>query len=181
MRRAFYILLLLCLSTAVRAQDEVPFEIDASMGGGLPAGTEMLGGGYLIDMNLVEVGFTPEGDYTLQLPDLQRRDFNRLFRLDNRATYGRTSGSMFGRGQLMHFTTGGMGLGFWDATDNVQMGSFRLRNGLRINTYGDYDSSGRRVYNPARQTPWDRNTFRGAFELKSSNGHFGIRVEVQRR
>ena len=27
--------------------------------------------------------------------------------------------------------------------------------------------------------PWEKNNFRGAFELKSANGNFGIRIEVQ--
>ena len=27
--------------------------------------------------------------------------------------------------------------------------------------------------------PWEKNTFKGAFELKSANGAFGIRIEVQ--
>ena len=26
---------------------------------------------------------------------------------------------------------------------------------------------------------WEKNNFRGAFELKSANGNFGIRIEVQ--
>ena len=33
------------------------------------------------------------------------------------------------------------------------------------------------VYNPSA-LPWERNNFKGAFELKSENG-FGLRIEVQ--
>ena len=29
------------------------------------------------------------------------------------------------------------------------------------------------------EVPWEKNNFRGAFELKSANGNFGIRIEVQ--
>ena len=60
----------------------------------------------------------------------------------------------------------------------MQMGSFKLKNGMRINTYGDYDKDGWRVPNRSAM-PWEKNNFRGAFELKSANGNFGIRIEVQ--
>ncbi len=49
---------------------------------------------------------------------------------------------------------------------------------MRINTYGDYNKDGWRVPNRSAM-PWERNNFRGAFELKSANGNFGIRIEVQ--
>ena len=42
----------------------------------------------------------------------------------------------------------------------------------------DYDKDGWRVPNRSAM-PWERNNFRGAFELKSANGNFGIRIEVQ--
>lgn len=57
-------------------------------------------------------------------------------------------------------------------------GVFQTENGMRINTYGDYDKDGWRVPNRSAM-PWERNNFRGAFELKSANGNFGIRIEVQ--
>lgn len=28
--------------------------------------------------------------------------------------------------------------------------------------------------------PWQKNNFKGAFEMKTKNGSFGVRVEVQR-
>lgn len=49
---------------------------------------------------------------------------------------------------------------------------------MEINTYGDYDKDGWKVPNRSAM-PWEKNNFRGAFELKSSNGNFGIRIEVQ--
>lgn len=58
------------------------------------------------------------------------------------------------------------------------MGSFKLKNGMRINTYGEYNADGYRVPNRSA-LPWERNAFKGAFELKSANGSFGIRIEVQ--
>ena len=62
--------------------------------------------------------------------------------------------------------------------ENLQMGSFRLKNGMRINTYGEYDKDGWKVPNHSA-LPWEKNNFKGAFEMKSSNGAFGIRIEVQ--
>lgn len=62
--------------------------------------------------------------------------------------------------------------------DNLQMGSFKLKNGMRINTYGEYNKEGRKVFNPSA-LPWERNNFKGAFELKSQDGSFGFRIEVQ--
>lgn len=57
--------------------------------------------------------------------------------------------------------------------------SYRLKNGIRINTYGEYDADGHRKHSlPA--IPWKRNDFRAAFEMKSSNGNFGIKLEVQK-
>lgn len=61
----------------------------------------------------------------------------------------------------------------------LQGASYRLNNGMRLNTYGEYDADGYKRYNPAA-LPWERNNFNAAFELKSANGKFGIRMEVQR-
>ena len=58
------------------------------------------------------------------------------------------------------------------------MGSFKLKNGMRLNTYGEYNADGKKVPNPAAM-PWEKNNFKGAFEMKSSDGNFGIRIEVQ--
>ena len=51
---------------------------------------------------------------------------------------------------------------------------------MRINTYGDYDKDGWRVPNPQRYALGKRNNFPGEHsKLKSANGNFGIRIEVQ--
>ena len=60
---------------------------------------------------------------------------------------------------------------------NWQGASYKLNNGMRINLYGEYDADGRKVYNPSAM-PWERNNFNAAFEMKSANGNFGIKVEV---
>lgn len=61
----------------------------------------------------------------------------------------------------------GYGWGLSSSPQFMQMGSFKLKNGMRINTYGDYDKDGWRVPNRSAM-PWERNNFRGAFELKSA-------------
>lgn len=65
------------------------------------------------------------------------------------------------------------------ASHNVpwQGASYKLNNGLRINTYGEYDADGYKRANPSAM-PWQKNNFNAAFEIKSANGNFGIKVEV---
>ena len=60
---------------------------------------------------------------------------------------------------------------------NWQGASFKLNNGMRINTYGQYNADGYKVYNPSAM-PWEKNDFNAAFEIKSANGNFGIKVEM---
>ena len=60
---------------------------------------------------------------------------------------------------------------------NWQGASYKLGNGTRINLYGQYDADGNKVRNPSAM-PWQRNDFNAAFEMKSANGNFGIRLEV---
>ena len=60
---------------------------------------------------------------------------------------------------------------------NWQGASYKLNNGMRINLYGEYDADGHKVYNPSA-LPWQRNNFNAAFEMKSANGNFGIKLEV---
>ena len=76
------------------------------------------------------------------------------------------------------YSSGLYGFGGFGSTQNLQMGSFKLKNGMRLNTYGEYNANGYKVPNRSA-LPWEKNNFKGAFELKSANGAFGIRVEVQ--
>lgn len=67
--------------------------------------------------------------------------------------------------------------GIGNSSAQWQGTSYRLKNGVHINTYGEYDADGYKRYNPAA-LPWERNNFNAAFEVKSANGKFGIRVEM---
>jgi len=53
-----------------------------------------------------------------------------------------------------------------------------LGSGWQLTSYGQYNDRGVRLSDRSL-LPWQRNDFRGAFELKSPNGNFGFRLEVQ--
>ena len=126
-------------------------------------------GEFLLDMSLMNISIqqTPKVDYN-QLA--YNKDFTKIFSLNPDITYS--------TGIASTFSSSISSSGFFNHSSHLQMGSFKLKNGMKVNTYGDYNSKGYRVMNPSA-LPWERNNFRGAFELKSANGNFGIRVEVQ--
>ena len=116
--------------------------------------------------------------FTLEIPDASK-DYNSIFRLNPNATYSQGFSDKFSLSNSMVYSMNPFGLtGFWSTPDNLQMGSFKLKNGMRINTYGEYDKDGWKVPNPSA-LPWERNNFKGAFELKSANGAFGFSIEVR--
>lgn len=130
-------------------------------------------GGFLLDMGLMELAPTipislrPEMSYKDKSPD-----YNRLFKLNPNLQFSRGNYSLSGAQAL--------GLSSFFATPtNLLMSSFKLKNGMRLNTYGQYNYKGYRQFD-ASALPWQRNNFKGAFELKSASGNFGIRVEVSR-
>ena len=139
--------------------------------------------GFLIDMNSLVKMPTPDmgKSYRIVVPDASK-DYNWIFRLNPDVTYSSGLSNMFSLSGSPYFSSnpfGIMGFGFGNTTDNLQMGSFRLKNGWRLNTYGEYDKDGWRVPNPSA-LPWQKNNFKGAFELKSQDSSFGIRIEVQK-
>lgn len=130
-------------------------------------------GGFLLDMGLMNVATPQLPKVDLNLLSVPK-DFNQMFQLNPDAIY--TQG--FSNAFSSPFSGFGYGYGWGSSSQYMQMGSFKLKNGMRINTYGDYDEKGWRVPNRSAM-PWEKNNFRGAFELKSANGAFGIRIEVQ--
>lgn len=132
-------------------------------------------GGFLLDMGLMNVASPQLPKYTLEIPDASK-DYSRIFRFNTDAIYTQGFNNAFSP------SVSGFGYGYgWGLSSSpqfMQMGSFKLKNGMRINTYGDYDKDGWRVPN-RNAMPWEKNNFRGAFELKSANGSFGLRIEVQ--
>ncbi|MBR4047661.1 MAG: occludin [Bacteroides sp.] len=177
MKRAISILFLLMATWSAKAQEVAtdtlgvppadyipPFELSADVKNY---------GGFLLDMGLMELAPTipislrPEMSYKDKSPD-----YNRLFKLNPNLQFSRGNYSLSGAQAL--------GLSSFFATPtNLLMSSFKLKNGMRLNTYGQYNYKGYRQFD-ASALPWQRNNFKGAFELKSASGNFGIRVEVSR-
>ncbi len=189
MRRLLSILLTWLTATTLYAQHEAtPDTLSHDVEDILPTGERFFSDetqnidGFLIDMNSL-IG-TPAPDlenYKLVIPDASK-DYSRIFRLNPDIIYTSGLSDMFSLPGSSYYSRnpfGWTGFGFGNTTDNLQMGSFRLKNGWRVNTYGEYDKDGYRVPNPSA-LPWQKNNFKGAFELKSQDGKFGIRIEVQR-
>ena len=134
--------------------------------------------GFLLDMSLLKMEAPRLPEFTLEIPDASK-DYSRMFRLNPNATYSQGLSNVFSLTNSTVYSMNPFGLsGFWSSPENLQMGSFRLKNGMRINTYGEYDKDGWKGPNHSA-LPWEKNNFKGAFEMKSSNGAFGIRIEVQ--
>ena len=134
--------------------------------------------GFLLDMSLLKMEAPRLPEFTLEIPDASK-DYSRMFRLNPNATYSQGLSNVFSLTNSTVYSMNPFGLsGFWSSPENLQMGSFRLKNGMRINTYGEYDKDGWKVPNHSA-LPCEKNNFKGAFEMKSSNGAFGIRIEVQ--
>ena len=171
MKQLFSLFLLIvsthcCLAQSEIKQDSIIITLDDEIR--LDGGVRSYGD-FLIDMDLLMI--KPIESPKSKLLQIEKtKDYNALLSLSPNATYTQGTATLFspsfgiigGAGNIHH----------------MQMGSFKLKNGWRLNTYGDYNADGYRVVNPSA-LPWERNNFRGAFEMKSSNGSFGIRVEVQ--
>lgn len=131
-------------------------------------------GGFLLDMGLMNVAAPQLPRFNLDVPDMSK-DYNQIFRMNPDVMYSQGFTDAFSSSPGFGY---GYGWGMSSSPQFMQMGSFKLKNGMRINTYGDYDRNGWKVPNRSAM-PWEKNNFRGAFELKSANGSFGIRIEVQ--
>nr|WP_302828763.1 occludin [uncultured Bacteroides sp.] len=184
-RFLFSIVILLAGFSSVFAQHEIPADslhtVPPSQGSSregelLPEVKNF--DGFLLDMSLMKMAPPQLPKFTLEIPDASK-DYNSIFRLNPNATYSQGFSDKFSLSNSMVYSMNPFGLtGFWSTPDNLQTGSFKLKNGMRINTYGEYDKDGWKVPNPSA-LPWERNNFKGAFELKSANGAFGFSIEVR--
>lgn len=170
-RILFCLVCLLASASLLHAQNEVP--VDTTAVPAMPEDTPLLPstfksyGGFLLDMGAMNLPERPSpSDFKLEIPDASK-DYSFLLRPQTNVIYTQGTSTMFSP----YF-------GFWSTPTTLQMGSFQLKNGWKLNTYGEYDADGKRVYNPSA-LPWQRNNFKGAFELKSQDGSFGFRIEVQ--
>ena len=166
MKKLITLFILLLGTLSASAQSELP----ADTVRGLPSTVKRYGD-FLIDMGLFASAKPQLPKLDFNLYDASK-DFSSLFRLnpDVVVTQGFTTALSPGLG---------WGFGnFGSSSQYLQMSSFKLKNGMRLNTYGEYDADGRKVRN-LNAMPWEKNNFKGGFELKSDNGAFGIRFEVQ--
>ena len=170
MKKLILFLSLLLSFGFASAQSEVPSDSIRSA----PSSNIKEFGGFLLDMGLMNVAPTKHPKFSLDVPDVSK-DYNQIFRLNTDASY--TQGFTDAFSSPFSGFGYGYGWGLSSSPQFMQMGTFKLKNGWKINTYGDYDKDGWKVPNRSAM-PWEKNNFRGAFELKSSNGNIGIRIEV---
>ena len=186
MRSFLLLLLLLGAFVAVDAQEVVPTDslrLPEEKGLLLPSTAKPYYGGYLLDLGDLHapVFMARTDSFNVELYDASK-DYSALFRPIQDVQYGMVSslpGTFASKGLYGNTWWGYSWGGLWTDERPWQTASFRLKNGWRLNTYGDYDKDGWRM--PVQSSfPWQKNNFRGAFELKSKDGSFGIRVEVRR-
>lgn len=172
MKRLFVLISLLSAVCLAQAQRQTEENVEL-----LPETKSF--GGFLLDMTIINVQPVPDfTTFKLEIPDVSK-DYARIFRLNPDVTYSTGWSSLFSAGTATWGGTSNFGIwGFGGTPTTLQMGSFKLKNGMHIHTYGEYNAEGRKVPNPSA-LPWERNNFKGAFELKSANGAFGFRLEVQ--
>ena len=174
MRKLIYILLMLFPALSVQAQSEG--------GNSLHHESQVKDfGGFILDMgtmlnteSLVVSAPFPSLNYLAPLGEYAPFQVNPdAFRLNPNIVYmgGAAVGPSFSSVLSPLYMGSGSGMVNW------QGASYKLNNGMRINLYGEYDADGHKVYNPSA-LPWQRNNFNAAFEMKSANGNFGIKLEV---
>lgn len=139
-------------------------------------------GGFILDMGtmlnaeslVVAAPLLPSLSYQPSLDGASPYRVNPdAFKLNPNLTFMGGTDIVSSRMPVLSLLYGGTGSGMV----NWQGASYKLDNGMRINLYGEYDADGYKVYNPSA-LPWERNNFNAAFEMKSANGNFGIKVEV---
>ena len=154
MKRIFFcIIILLAGMSSVSAQSEMPADTvrtavhgEASPEGMSPSEKELLPGvknydGFLLDMadesvcpHSSQIHFGDTGCQQGLQPHLP---------VEPNVTYSQGLSNIFSLSNSRYFSSNPFGLtGFWGSTDNLQMGSFTLKNGMRIHTYGEYDKDG---------------------------------------
>lgn len=164
MKKLAYIFFLLFCTHRIQAQTEAQ---GVSLPESYPSQMKDFGG-FILDMgtmlnaeSLVVPLSLPTLSYLTPLETSNPFQLNpEAFKLNPQVVYSGGTGNGMGRGMV-----------------NWQGASYKLNNGMRINMYGEYNADGYRVYNPSAM-PWERNNFNAAFEFKSANGSFGIKVEV---
>lgn len=167
------------LSLAASAQSEVPTD---TIHGISMDNYKVYDDGFILDMGMKIATpmrlVPPQLTYDVYSMG-NTKDYYKLFQLNPDITYGKENATIFSRGYSGFGMYGFGAYGFGAMPPTLQSATFKLKNGWKITTYGEYDADGNKVRNPSA-LPWEKNNFNGAFEMKSENGNFGIRIEVQR-
>lgn len=171
MKKLILSISLLLATATLSAQSELPADSTRHA----PSENYKEFGGFLLDMGLMSVTLPQLPKLNFELPNAGK-DYNQLFSLNPDVTFMQGFSNVFSPSISGYGF--GMFSGFGSTPQHLQMGTFKLKNGMRLNTYGEYNSDGYKVRNH-NALPWEKNNFKGAFELKSANGAFGIRIEVQ--
>ena len=144
MKRIFFCIIALLAGIATAgAQNGVP--ADSVRTTSVPEGVSPEGNplpnvknydGFLLDMGMMNLSAPTLPRFTLEVPDASK-DYSSIFRLNPNVTYSQGLSNMFYLNNSQFYSSNPFGLSsFWGSTDNLQMGSFTLKNGMRINTYG---------------------------------------------
>jgi hypothetical protein len=169
MKKYLLFLLLILFSLQTYSQAEVPTDSIH----GLSEGNYKEFGNFLLDMNLLRIR-TPQLPKPELLPS-PTRDYNKLFSLSGDKVYSQG----FMPSPFLNGTDFGSRWWGTSSMQPMQTATFKLNNGIRLSTFGDYNMDGYRVNRSP--LPWEKNNFRGGFELKSGNFGFGIQVEVRKK
>lgn len=169
MKRLIHTLMLLLGALVSHAQESLPvkdfggFILD--MGTMLNAESLVVSTPPMLNLSLLTPAYGQEATLLQMNPD--------AFKLDTDLTYMGGTSPTSAHTSYLSLLYPGIGSGM----KNWQGASYKLKNGMRINLYGEYNADGYKVHNPSAM-PWQRKDFNAAFEMKSANGNFGIKVEV---
>lgn len=172
MKKLFFIISLLCLNyVGSFAQEHIDLVIDDHKSTSGFKNHE----GFILDINH---NFLKTPQWELPkfelMPQYKYPNFKETLNLD-------AMPMTFGKQDFNYNSNGYAGWRMMHSTDGpMNSATFRLNSKMNMTTFGDYDANGNKRRLPSAN-PWDKNSFRGGFELKSNNGKFGFRMEVEQR
>jgi hypothetical protein len=166
-RRVFVLAAIAALfSVAAQAQEVTGFDRSIISFGNEPVAKQQ-SGDYIIDIDLFALSQPKLPKYDLSVAALLR-NFDKAFSLNNDVVYSQVGVPLYSS------VTGG-----YDGVATMNSATYKLRNGARLTTYGNFGADGRR--NPYAGTPWSKMDFRGGAEIKFNNGfRFGVEVQYQK-
>ena len=161
-----YILFLMVSISVVNAQSELPSDSLIKIN----SSKVKKFGEFLLDMRLMNAANLKLPKFNFEFAPLAK-DYNQFFALPSNEVYSLESITSSSMNSAFGFSAYGF-------TESLQKATFKLNNGWSLNAFGNYNASGWKMPNQSA-FPWEKNNFRGGFELKSNNNTFGIRLEVR--